>query len=77
MTDVMERGTVRMVQMSHRHALNVAAVQECISVVMGTAQHQPPSVMAWMTVEMALMKRTVTYLVLSWNSSASLMAAVC
>jgi hypothetical protein len=75
MTDVMEKETVRMAQMSHLHALNVTAVQECISAVMGTAQHQPLSVMAWMTVETTLMKRTVTYLVLNWNSNASLMAA--
>jgi hypothetical protein len=76
MTDVMERETVRMAQMSRPRALNVTAVQECISAVMGTVQHQPLSVMAWMTVEMPLMRRTVTYLVPNWNSNASLMAAV-
>jgi hypothetical protein len=77
MTDVMERGTAKMAQMNHQHALSVTAVQEHISVVMATAQHQPLSVMVWMTVEMVLMKRIVTYHVLTWNSSASLMAAVC
>lgn len=76
-TDVMERGTVKMVQMSHQHALIVTVVQGHISVVMVIVQHRPPSVMVWMTVEMVLMKRIVTYHVLTWNSSASPMAAVC
>lgn len=76
-TDVMERGTVKMVQMSHQHALIVTVVQGHISVLMVTVQHHPPSVMVWMTVEMVLMKRIVTYHVLTWNSSASPMAAVC
>jgi hypothetical protein len=73
----MERKTVKMAQMNHHRALNVTAVQELINVVMATVQHLPLSVMVWMTVEMVLMKRIVTYHVLTWNSSASLMAVVC
>jgi len=73
----MEKGTVRMAQMSHRHARSDTAAQECTSAVMGIVQHLPLSVMVWMIVEMALMKRIVTCHVLIWNLSASPMAVVC
>jgi hypothetical protein len=73
----MEKETVKMAQMNHQHAQSDTAVQECTSAVMGIVQHLPLSVMVWMIVEMALMKRIVTCHVLIWNSSASRMAAVC
>lgn len=73
----MEKGTVRTAQTSHRRARSDTAAQECTSAVMGIVQHLPLSVMVWMTVEMALMKRIATCHVLIWNSSASPMAVVC
>jgi hypothetical protein len=73
----MEKETVKMAQMNRRHARNDTAVQECTSAVMGIVQHLPLSVMVWMIVGMALMKRIVTCHVLIWNSSASPMVAAC
>ena len=73
----MEKETVRTAQMNHQRAQNDTVAQECISAVMGIVQHLPLSVMVWMTVEMALMKRIASCHVLIWNSNASPMAVVC
>lgn len=73
----MEKETVRMARMNHQHARSDTAAQGCTSAVMGIVQLLPLSVMVWMIVEMALMRRIATCHVLIWNSSASPMDAVC